>query len=442
MPYSNDYTAVHNCDNTTNVSAPAGGTLATNNTKQQEGTASIEYVANGTGVKEIRFNISSGGANTPFKIIEKDFLMWFYYVKGKSAQYFADAASALTIRLYFEATPGTKYVDYYMGGDKDLPFGWKTYIASGKNYDALGAGHNNGTDWDLNVQHVGIMMNFQNSNAGGTGGTDVPLLVDELRVGTKIVCASGTAVTPEDEQDLLTYSQDDGSRSPNARPLGVVEVNFNLVNLLCGLDVGDGTNAGHLAISNKLMLFNQQSVEVEHPFRVRANSGFYGGVLEAGIDGNYPVEPLQIVMAEGRFADLTVEAGGTFVLYDGKLYRWRNVYFGAAAADTGTTTMNRVDIDSCETVYFRRNNTEIVNVEIHDNVQNIRNQAVVLEANPTQFENVLLHDNNEAIHIRANAAVKGLVATDNTVDIAVLEAITLTAVNSKFAPTKLLRLAA
>ena len=437
MPYSNDYTAVHNCDNTTGVTAPAGGTLTNNSTKQVEGTAAVEYVADGTGVKEIRFSITS----TPFKIIEKDFLMWFYYVKGKSAQYLADAASALTIRLYFSATPGTIYADYYMGGDKDLPFGWKTYVASGKNYSALGAGHNNGTHWNDNVQHVGIMLNFQNSNAGGTGGTDVPLLVDELRVGTKIVCASGTAVTPETEQDLLTYSQDDGSRSPNARPLGVVEVNYNLVNLLCGLDVGDGTNAGHLAIENKLVLFNQQSVEVEHPFRVRASSSFVGGKLEAGVDANYPVEPIQIVMASGRFADITIEDGGSFTLYDGKIFRWRNVYFGAAAADTGTIILQRVDVDSCETIYFRRTNTELLDVEIHDNPQNDRSQAVELSADPDKFENVLLHDCNQAIHIRASASVKGLVATDNTVDIAVLEGVTLTAINSTFSTGKLQRLA-
>ncbi len=442
--YSNDYTAVNNCDAATRWSLVSGSgiTPAVDTATKAEGTGSIEIATTQGGSGIITYRVDLVTDTLGFSIVEKDFLFWFYYVKGKAAQYLADAASSLTVRLHYGNPVDTIYVDYYIGGDKDLVFGWKTYVCSGKNYDALGAGHNNGTDWNLDVTYVDFILNFANTTYP-QNGTQVFLFFDELRVGTKIVCAAGTSIAPETEQDLLTYSEDDGSRSPNPRPLGVVEVKGNLVNLTCGLDLGNGTSAGHLAIYNKLLLFNQLSTEVEHPFNIEDKSSYAGGILEIGTDGQYPVEPNQIVMPAGKLSDLTVKPGGSLKLFNAKLFRFRNIYLGSAAGEAGTIVMVKVDIDSCETVYMRRNAIKFQNVEIHDNSNSDRAQAAEMTATPAIFEGVLMHDCVEALHVRASAILDRLQATDNTnYDLAVLEGETPVTIDSLYnTVTKLKRLA-
>lgn len=439
MSYSNDYTTRNNCDST-------GANFTGGTANSTTPTVSTTEFVQGTGSLTIRasssitppevcywyYDLASGNR---FKITQADLLMWFYYVKGKGQQYLTNNSNATVLRVYFGGT--TKYADYYQGGDADLAFGWQVFAASGKNADAIGGGHNDGTDWDLDIYRIELRLEFNEHNTdGGTQDPRPALYMDYWRSGTKIIVSEGTPASPISFSALQTYSE--------SNALGVVFINDVFINLLCGLDIGNGSdgtnNEGNLTDAGKFILFNQLSEEVKHNLVVENYSTLQLGTLEVGTDGNYPVNGCQLTLPASRYSDIDVKSGGSLKLYDTKVYRWRNIYLGNGGAGA-SIDLRIVEIDTCETIYFRQTNIDIDGIEVHDNANQVRNNAGVVTASPNSSKNVSVHDCVHGFYFEGTATMEEYIAGDNgTYDLGIKEAEAATLLNSVFNENKIVRI--
>ncbi len=423
-------------------SAKTGAGEPATNTLGVDGGTSIDLVADTVGECTWTHDIGSGNR---FKITEKVLNMWFYYLKGKNADpYIGTGNNAISIRLYFGGT--VKYAEYWVapGGDNVLIFGWQPFTISGKNMNggSVAGGHNNGTDWELEIHRIVFVIQFNLANDAGGAGTnypETPLRMDNWEIGTKLVVSDGTPTVPIGFADLVSYSNGTGRTNG---PIGMVQARDTFINIKCGIDIGDGTDGageGNISDDGKFILFNQWSEEVKANLKVTEFSSLILGIKEAGTDGNYAVSGCQIVLPASRFSDITIEDGAVLRLYDCKIYRWRDVFFGGATETTGSTAeLNRVQLDSCETAYFRATNLDLQDIEIYNNTANTRNQCAEMSVSPDTCSNLLVHDCAEGIHFRDDITIEEYFAQDNDgADLAILSNKTLTVVNGFFDETNL-----
>lgn len=419
-----------------------GNAVAVDATGGVDGGACLNLVASNPGECTWYHDVTAGSR---FKITEKVLNMWFYYLKGKNTTPFIGTGdNAIVIRLYFGGT--AKWADYYVapGGDNVLSFGWQPFTISGKNLNGgvLGGTHNDGTDWELEIQRVMLVCQFTEDNdAGGVASNspETPLRMDNWEVGTKLIVSNGTPSVPIGFGDLVSYSNGTGRTNG---PLGVVQAIDTFVNIKCAIDVGNGSdgtnNEGNIADDGKFILFNQTSLEVKANLTVKNFSSLVLGTKEVGVDGNYAVSGCQIVQPASRFADISVENGGILRLFDCKVFRWRDIFLGAAS-DTGSIVeLNRVQFDTCETVYFRATTLNLQDIEIYNNAANDRNQCAEMSVEPDSCANFLVHDCAEGMHFRDTLTIDGYFAQDNDgPDLGILSNEIVTIVNGFFTETNL-----
>jgi len=403
--------------------------VATNSGSKVEGSNSLDLTASDVGDSSWYHDVSSGNR---FKITEKDLHFWFKYVKGKGANYLVQDGTAVVIRLFFGGT--SKYADYRCTatGDLELKFGWQLLSASGKSLrgGSTGGGHNNGSDYDLDIYRVELKLNFANKN-------DTPLGMDCWFAGTIIKVTSGTSSSPVSFSDIAEYSNKDRT----AFPLGLVNKQMILYNIKCGIQVGDGSSgsghSGYIKDYSKFLLFNQLSEEVKHPIIVKNYSTLDLGLQVSGSESSYYVDGCQIVLPEDRYSDFSVENGGTLKLYDTKIYRWRYLYFGASSDSGSTIELHNVDIDSCETLFLRASTQNISYLSVHNNVNSINDYAVNITKPITSMDYLYCYRCSVGAKIDGDFTLKTFNLTDNTVDLKVLSGKTVSLIDSVFSESKL-----
>lgn len=422
---SSDSVTVQSCDSSASFSVDQGAsvTLATNTTDQLEGTGCLSIKAGGAP------QLLVIGANcTAFDVEAKNFVTPMNYSKGKTAQFISDLVSGLRLRLYFGGTnpATTPWAEWNQGGNLDLPFGWSPYYASGRTADALGNGHNGGSDYGLDVQRIAVVIDQANNNSGSN---DPPFLVDFMHAISVIRMTGGTLGAPLTEADVLAYDA--------ANNLGVVLQDRSQKGLItrCGIEAGDGTTAGFLAFEGLAILNDQLSDEVEQVWRVRSGSGMRLGVLETGVDSTYAVNGCQLSCPPTRNPNFEVDDGATFEAYDTLFFRWGEINVGAVGGTTGSRTLRLVDIDACESLNLNQAGS-YTEYELHDNAQRVQQHAGEFLVTPTDSSG-LIHNNAEGVHFRETATWRDLVFDDNTSqDFRVLSNTTPTFVNCDFDPGK------
>lgn len=486
MVITSDYSTLNACEATTNWTAAGTATGFATDTNAIQGTNSLAL--DGTaGVATWTYDIPT---LDQFDINATNLHFWLFYAKGKSTtNAFTDNADTLTVRLFF-GTNLTNYSEYYLteNGDADVDFGWNLYQFSGTNYNGGGqllvttAAPSPGT-WSVgdtltsnsNTATITAVISttqylvtaptgtFSGTITNGTStatfsslpdptddvsevqlkidwnsNPNPPLNMDFWFTGTKIQLQQGTELVPETFADLETWANDNG-------PYRTVQIRDNLVDMRAGLEIGDGgANDGWLKDDTKFILFNQYSEEVKHDLVVFDGSGLELGDLESGTDGDYGVNGCQLVQPVQRFADIDIQDGATFRMYVGKIFRWGDVNLGAASETTGSTIeLDTIDFDSCETVFFRATGTmNLNNIEVHNNANQVRNNAAEMTQTPDEISGFLVYDNFHGLYFRPTASsikVDEYFAQDNEViDLGVLDAKTVTIVNGVFDETKIL----
>ena len=417
MAYSDDFAIIgiatddFDCNAITNWTA--GGTAVTPivlNADSREGLNSIEM--RGTaGVMTYTHDIGLGNG---FNMLNGSLNFWLRYSKGKGASYLGTVASDVTIRLYFGGT--VDWADYYPldAPDEDLQFGWNLLQVSGTNQN--GGGKSSAwTDYNREIRRVELRINLTNAN--DKDSEDAPILMDCWFYGTKIIIQDGTTALPETLEDVEAFSN-----TRTAFPLGLVNIDEVFADVKCGIEV----NGGFLEATRKIILMNQWSEEVKQNIELTtaAGSGLRTGESEVGTDGTYAVRGCQITLPPNRFSDIIVNNGATLQMFDTKIFQFRDLFFGAAV-DTGSTVeLRRVQIDSCETAYFRANTLNLQDIEIYNNSNNTRPQCGEIIVSPDSCQNFLVHDCQEGLHFRAAVTMSEYIARDNIAfDLGVLDGV-------------------
>lgn len=446
MATSDDYSTVNDCNAATGFTLGGTGTLAVNTGGGVDGGNCLDVDVSATPGSPVtatyRYALPGG---VQFRLDQEDFLIWFFYIKGKGSAVLTDTDSTVTLRIYCGALGNDDWIEFYFGGDNDLQFGWQSLGCSGLNYDASSVTWQD-SDITQNVTNIELRLEY----AANTSNPP-PLRIDFWRSGTKIVLGSGAGNVGFDE--LISYDA--------TNFLGVIETIGDVgVILRCGLDIGNGTagaNEANLVDAGKFILFFHFSEEVKHNLTVTNNSSFRGGTLEVGADDNYPVDGLQLVVSEVRtrdgtltsesgYSDLIVQEGGAFELYDSKLFRWKDIDLGVVGqvGAGGQITISLIDVDSCETINFNQTNLEATRLDIHDNRGRTDASGVdncgSITAQPDVFEDVTVHDCEHGIYFRDTVTVNEYKARDNvSFDLGILEGETATIIDGEFDADRILR---
>ena len=409
-----------------------------------DATAGID----GGGALELRASGASGVATweqdvtqaASFSTETNLVVFWFFYLKGKGANYMTQAGSGLVVRVYYGfPLNANRYADFQVTdeGDLSLNNGWNRLYFSGRNRNGggLGSAHNDGSDWALDVSRIQLRLDYANGN---DAAQDPALYMDNWETGTKLTVSDGTPGTPIALSDVEDYSNGTGRTNG---PLQVLTIDDVFVECLCSLEIGNGSdgtnNEGNLTDSGKFILFNQWSTEVACNLTVKNFSTLELGEIEVGTDDNYAVNGCQLVLPASRIADVTVENGGTLNLYDCKLFRWQFVTF-----DEGSTVeLRQCDIDSCDVVRFRSAGVTIQDVGLHDAVTTQGDQAGEMTLSPSSCTNFLVYQNTEGVHFRGTVSITEYNAQDNTnFDLAILEGETVTVTDGVFDDAKIKRI--
>ena len=500
MSYSDDFAIIgaatddFDCEAITGWTA--GGTAVTpivletgdnrggSNSIQMRGTAGVATYTHDIGVGD-GFDITAGSLN-----------FWFRYSKGKGAAYLG-AFNTLTVRLFFGGT--VNFADYNpSGGDAGLLFGWNLLQLSGTNTNfgtpnfgnvnagsfvvgrtyiittlgntdwnvvagttgltyfvgsqvvaaAAGSGTGVASDttnsiWSDEVRRVQLRLNLQNANDKDT--EDAALLMDSWFYGTKIIVSEGTPAAPINFEDIETYSNDETAlHGGSAFPLGQILKSEVLGVSICALEIGsgsDGTNQeGNVRLNDiNYLLMSQTSTQVKAGITVKNFSSLEIGEVDAGVDGNYGVRGCQLVQPANAQADIVVENGGTLKIFNSKIFRFRDLFLGAAVDTLSTIELRDVKIDSCRIAYFRANTLDLQDIEIYNN--NGGAQCGEMIVSPDSCINFLVHDCAQGLHFRDTLTITEYFAQDNIGDdFAVLDGEVVTIVSGVFDDTKIGRL--
>jgi hypothetical protein len=420
------------CEATTGWTASGGAANFTTSTTRQQGSNSltIKGTANNTAVYTHDI-----GVGDRFKITSTNLHFWFFYIKGKGSAILPSASTAIIVRLFFGGT--TDFADYRVtdAGNDSLNFGWNLLQCSGRE---LNGGTFNFTDSDANWQRDIHRVELRVSISTGNDGTGDPdLLMDAWFTGTTITVESGTRSNPVTFDDIENYSN-----TRSAFPLGLVKNNAKFVNMRCGLQVGSPTTTccGWVEEKERLVLFNQASEDVKATLTVNRNSGITFGEKEIS-ERNYAVRGCQIVLPADRFSDIDIKNGGTLEAYNSKFFRWRDIFMGATSDTDTVIDLQNVQIDSCETAYFRGAEMTIADLEVYNNTANDRDYAGEMTVAPLANRNMLFHDCVEAMYFSTSLTLEEYFAQDNAnADIVVQEGDEVTLINSIFDDTKIRRL--
>lgn len=449
--FNNNYTTINNCTSASawNTNGTGRSVFVDSNVPtvdSQKGSSNvIRLESSNTGVVSWYLNLT--GAQQ-FDVTERDFVLWFYYLKGKDAQYLKDAESSLKIRFYYNS--GTSnWLEWQMGGNNSVRFGWNCIKVSGysswrdetelSNASASGGTktYNNYSTYSGDVTRMDIICDFENANYKTEWGTNyqVPFACDHIRHGTHIIVGGGSEVSPltvgDTSSGLVKYNNDYG--------LGVVKKNGQFLKLDCGLKIGDNTTSnsagttltGHFKVEDFFVLNNQLSDGVKHTWEILNSSTLRIGEKDTSGTNDYAIKGCQIVVPTGRFPDFTCASGCKLKLYNSKLYRWNDISLD------GTVDILVADLEYNENVELKSTSIDIENTEIHHNAQQSQNHCGSVTAQPNTFNDVKIHHCKEGLDFNASSlSISNYWAKDNTdYDLKSHQALTL--INSTFDEDKI-----
>jgi hypothetical protein len=377
-----------NCESTSGWSTGGVATSFQTGTEHVQGTYSLELQSSGSGTANWYHDLSLGYR---FKITEKDLHFWFKYVKGKGANFLVQDGTAVVIRLYFGGT--TIYADYRCteSGDLELNFGWQVLSCSGNNLrgGSTGGGHNDGSDWELDINRIELILNFANS-------TDTPLNMDCWFAGNSITITNGDETSPCLLSDIVTYSNNTRSDFP----LGIVNLKGALFDIKSGLIIGDGLSGighqGYLVADSTFIYLHPLSKYVSHNLTINEYSTFISGKKETDSSNNYYVSGNIIVtnLYDNDYgSNIYMETSSYCYLYDTKLYNFSQITLGSLSTPSTTVDLYDVDIDTFKKLYLYSDSVSLNSVDIHDDVATSYDptNGFVISSSPILSENINIY---------------------------------------------------
>ena len=371
MPFSYG-TTIDGGESTANWTSDGAVTLTANNVvpvKQGTNCLHIEFTGSVPEWKSFALD-----AVTTFDLTDQVLSWWFFYVSGKGDQFLGANSNSIQVRVYdvAPASRGTVWAEWDLKGPQpdgdghdSLNASWNFFYISGDNPTRVGGGGapNYAAIRTIEFRFEVIDLN----NSPGFGSDPLWFGIDFVKRGKNIVVTGGTAGTPLNFEDLFDWSNGDIANRVTDPDYGLIQKNDVLVTSIAGLEIGDGATTTHWADRNIIYFFDLFSDAVNLEYRVKNNALTHRlGTKSVGVDDTYAIEGCFLFAPEtcrdgssgASVIDFIIEGGASFnnvnEIYGGKLFRARNVLFGLAAGQPGSSEVIGWDC------------AEPLNVEIRD----------------------------------------------------------------------------
>ncbi len=437
MPVTLNSTTISTADATTGWTAdtnnaPNSGP-STGGVLQKEGSGTVEFDLG---------NTATGGIKSPtvtaFDVRTQEVGVWFLNPKvdENGVELMNNGDSALRLRLY----SGTNYADYYQGNNKltdgFYPGGWMFLRASG----AAGSEDANGGTW-TNTQAAAVdsASIIVTSVVDNTNKNATEYAVDIIKYYDKIVVTGyNGGTTPWTLQDIYDASE--------TNAWGVVEKAEGFYRFYCGLEFGDGTNAGAFEATNEYIYLDHSSSDHEYNVVVKNNFTVTLGEKNTQTQDTYAQNGCQLVATEDALfqlsspakcaPSLTVESGGILELYDTKVQGFGTINLGSGGSSA--IELINTDLYDNDEVEFRSTGLTADNIRIH-HLSTDKGDLGAIYNVPSSMTRINVFNCTDALNFQETMSVTKYNAGDTTYDVVVLEGKTVTLINSVFNETKIKR---
>jgi hypothetical protein len=366
-------------------------------------------------------------AFTAFDVTTREFGVWFLIPKASNdeSQILGSASDALRIRLY---DASSNWAEWDLGGNDDFIGGWNFLRVSGNTPDRTSATAPTYTA----ITQAAVLTNNAGANNGKQSNGDAYYGIDWMHSYTKITVTAGTALAPNDPDDIVTAA--------DTKPYwGQIVKDETFFTLRAALEIGDGTTSTYFAAENEQMQWDPFDNDVPYEIRVKNNGDWRTGLKNVQTDDTYAQNGCTIRHGSKGTADIIVESGGVFKAYATKIEGWKTINLGSGGA--GVIELIKVDIYDNTTLELRSTSLEFTDVRIHF-PDGSEASAGAVYADPDIFKKVSVFQTTDALEWRdSSTGIEEYWAGDNTYDFTVLEGKFLSVVNSVFSATKLKRVA-
>ncbi len=362
---------------------------------------------------------------TSFDVTTREFGVWFLIPKASNdeSQILASQSDALRVRLY---DASSNWAEWDIGGNDDFKGGWNFIRVSGNSPDR----NSTTAPTYTAITQAAVLCKNAGANNDKQSNGDAYYGVDWFHSFTKITVTGGTAIAPNDLDDIMT--------AVNTKPFwGQVEKTDIFYNFKCALEIGDGTST-YFAEENKFFLFDPFDQDVPYEIRVKNNADCRFGLKNTGTDGTYAQNGCQLIHNLAGNADIVVESGGILKNYAGRIEGWDTINLGSGGS--GLVEMIKVDFYDNVTLELRSTGLDFQDVRMHFPDGSEAAIGTVYNA-PDNMVLIKVFQVTDGLAFRVATTVEEYNAGDTTYDLAVLEGVTVDLVNSNFSSSKLKRLA-
>jgi hypothetical protein len=412
--------------------------LADSDYPSKEGTQCIEFDCGATSVLS---GIKSPTV-TGFSCETNEIGIWFLnpVVNENGDRLLQTGDDALVLRLY----SGTNYADYYQHHHKnengEYNGGWLYLRASGK----PGTEDTNSGTWGssqtASITAIATLIKTTNSN---TNKNAAEYGVDWAKYYNKIIITGyKTGTTPYSLSDIYDTDID---KSVGGGVWGVVEKTGVYFSFYCGLEFGDGTNAGSFVSENEFIYLEQSSPTQDYDILIKNNFSLTLGKYDTGTDNIYAKNGTPIVVTfsplfqlstpEKPTPDFIVDNGGLFNCYNSQIRGFNNINLGSNGSSV--IDLIKVDFYSNSTVDFYSTNLKCNNCKLHFEDTSKSNIGNIYSYN--ELNDIKSFQSLESFTVRTNSTFYRYIARSNTNDLVILDGITVNMIDSYFDPTTLKR---
>lgn len=442
MAITLNYTTISDCESTSGWSTQgSAGNLADSDYPSKEGSQCIEFDCSSgrtdSGIKSP--NVSS------FDIRNHEVSLWFLNPKVNDSgdELITASDSALKLRLYSsDGNWADFYQSHHRGPDGNYNGGWLYLRASGGPGSEDANSGTWGTTQVSSVVAVAVLLSTQGDNTGKNAaeyGVDWAKHYDKI-----VVTGYKTGTTPYTLGDIFDT---DADKSTGGGVWGVVSEFENFYSITCGLECGDGSNAGGLKLTNEYLFFDRASSDYVGPggylLNVKSSFTLTLGDKDTGSDGTYAKNGSQLVVtSDPLFSASTTNRGS--VLISGSLLCYASILSGFKTVNIGnggsaTSELIVSDLYDNTSVLLNSSSLSVLNTKFH--FPGTSKSAIGKVYSVSSVNGMFVYQVTDGFEFRLDKTITNYQARDTTYDIVVLEGKTITMTDSLFSSSKLKRVA-
>lgn len=442
MAITLNYTTISDCESTSGWSTVgSAGNLADSDYPSKEGSQCIEFDC-GSGATDSGIKSPSV---TGFDIRNNEVSLWFLNPKVNDSgdELISASDSALKLRLYSsDGNWADFYQKHHRGSDGNYNGGWLYLRASG----GPGSEDANSGTWGptqvSSVVAVAVLLSTQGDNTGKNAaeyGVDWAKYYDKI-----IITGYKTGTTPYTLHDVYV---EDSDKASGGGVWGVVSEFENFYSITCGLECGDGSNAGGLKLTNEYLFFNRASSDYVGPsgylLNVKSNFTLTLGDKDTGSDGTYAKNGSQVVVTgDPLFTATTADRGD--ILVAGSLLCYSSLISGFGTVNIGnggSATSELIQSDFYDNTEVDLNSSSLTLLNCKFHFPGTAKASIGKVYNVSSVNGMWVYQVTDGFEFRLDKDIFNYIAKDTTYDMVILEGKTVSFIDGDFSATKIKRVA-